>query len=359
MPCTISSVFSTPRLVSILLPISFVAAIAITGCAGGEARPAATPTRVPTTTGTVTEPTATATATEAPAAFIEPSPTELPPEPTATEAPPAPAIEPSPAASIEVNPPQLVLGGAVIVYLNADASAATMTFGGLQYPMVFDGTRWWAVAGVGAFSETGEAPVTIVYSPSDGPPEASIEGSIPIAYREFTIENIQLDPGTSALLDPAIVNNEEALRASIFAGYTTQRLWDGPFLAPADAPLSSTYGIGRSYNSAPVSSYHRGTDFAGAEGDPAYAAAGGRVVFARELMVRGNTIIIDHGAGVFTAYCHLSAISVSEGEVVDARQLIGQIGSTGLVTGPHLHWEVVVRGVEVDGELWLAGAAGQ
>jgi murein DD-endopeptidase MepM/ murein hydrolase activator NlpD len=71
--------------------------------------------------------------------------------------------------------------------------------------------------------------------------------------------------------------------------------------------------------------------------------------------VRGNTIILDHGAGVMSAYNHLSEFAVTEGQAVMPGQIIGKMGSTGLVTGPHLHWEVIVRGVEVDAELWLTG----
>jgi murein DD-endopeptidase MepM/ murein hydrolase activator NlpD len=71
--------------------------------------------------------------------------------------------------------------------------------------------------------------------------------------------------------------------------------------------------------------------------------------------VRGNSVIIDHGGGVFTAYHHLSRIDVTQGQSLAASQQVGLCGSTGLVTGPHLHWEVLVRGVEVDGELWLKG----
>jgi murein DD-endopeptidase MepM/ murein hydrolase activator NlpD len=259
---------------------------------------------------------------------------------------------------VEFAPGELVQGGAVVVYFNEPATAATMTFGGKQYPMLFDGARWWAMIGVGAFSEPGVAPIAIAYNPADGSPQTTVESSIAIVDREFPVENIELDDSTSSLLDPAIVNNEEALRATIFSGYTTQRLWDGFFQAPGAGAISSSYGIARSYNSGPVTSYHRGTDFIGAEGDPVYAAAAGRVVFAEALQVRGNAVIVDHGVGVFTTYNHLSAINVAEGEMVSAGQLIGQIGATGLVTGPHLHWEVVVRGVEVDGELWLSGNVG-
>jgi murein DD-endopeptidase MepM/ murein hydrolase activator NlpD len=362
-------VTESPRFL-VRLALFGLAALTLTACDDGIEVPEPTATSravvaaptapaVPTAAATEPAPTeapATATPTVEPAGAIEPlaTPTEAPPEPPATAEPPL-----TPAAAVEFNPPQLVLGGAVLAYLNQPATAATLTFGGLQYPMLFDGARWWAIIGVGAFAELGVAPVTIAYNPADGSPQTAVESAIEITYREFPVENIELDPGTASLLDPAIVNNEEALRSAIFSGYTTQRLWDGAFVTPADGPLSSIYGVARSYNGAPVSSYHRGTDFAGTTGDPAYAAAAGRVVFAQELQVRGNTVIIDHGVGVFTAYGHLSAITVAEGDVVTARQNIGQIGSTGLVTGPHLHWEVVVRGVEVDGELWLSGAAGQ
>ena len=365
-----------PRLV-IALALATLTSTALVACGDGLALPAApTPTRVPVLaptapglpTGSAVEqrPTesppaavpAAATPTEPPVGALTPleTATEVPPQEMPTPEPTAP---PEPAAAIEFNPPQLVQGGAAIVYFNQPATAATMTFGGKQYPMLFDGDRWWAIIGIGAFSEPGDAPVTVAYNPADGSPQASLSGSIPIVAREFEVENIDLDPETSALLDPAIVNNEEALRATIFSGYTTQRLWDGPFQPPAPSAISSVYGVARSYNGGPVSSYHRGTDFIGSDGDPVYAAAAGRVVFVDELQVRGNTVIIDHGVGVFTAYNHLSGFSVAEGEMVTAGQLIGQLGSTGLVTGPHLHWEVIVRGIEVDGELWLSGAVGQ
>ena len=151
------------------------------------------------------------------------------------------------------------------------------------------------------------------------------------------------------------MQNEINLRASIYSGYTPARLWSGPFVRPNGAALSSQYGEGRSYNGGPVTDYHRGTDFAAQEGAPVVAAARGRVAFTGELQVRGGSIMIDHGAGVFTAYHHLSAIDVSEGQIVNAGARIGAVGSNGLATGPHLHWEVIVRGIEVDGLDWLQG----
>jgi murein DD-endopeptidase MepM/ murein hydrolase activator NlpD len=88
------------------------------------------------------------------------------------------------------------------------------------------------------------------------------------------------------------------------------------------------------------------------------AAAHGIVAFAGSLTVRGVSVIIDHGAGVFTGYHHLSRIDVAEGQEVVAGQIVGAVGMTGLATGPHLHWELVVQGVNVDPVFWtFAGVA--
>jgi murein DD-endopeptidase MepM/ murein hydrolase activator NlpD len=118
------------------------------------------------------------------------------------------------------------------------------------------------------------------------------------------------------------------------------------------------YGAGRSYNGGPVTDYHKGTDIVAEEGAPVVAANTGRVAFAGSLSVRGGSVIVDHGAGVFSAYHHLSALAVVEGQLVTKGELVGAVGHTGLAEGPHLHWEIVVRGVEVDALLWTQAEYG-
>jgi murein DD-endopeptidase MepM/ murein hydrolase activator NlpD len=169
---------------------------------------------------------------------------------------------------------------------------------------------------------------------------------------EFLVEQVTLGEEASALLDPALVAQEEATRASVYANTTPERLWTGAFLMPINGPISSPYGVGRSYNGAPVTSYHHGTDFAVDEGTPVAASNGGRVAFAGALPVRGNSVIIDHGAGVFSAYHHLVSTVMTQGQSVNAGDLVGYVGMTGLATGPHLHWEIVVGGINVDPVLW-------
>jgi murein DD-endopeptidase MepM/ murein hydrolase activator NlpD len=135
------------------------------------------------------------------------------------------------------------------------------------------------------------------------------------------------------------------------------RTWSGLFAPPVPEELKacfpSTFGNRRSYNGSAYQYFHTGLDFCGRTGVEIYAPAPGRVVFADSLIVRGNATVIDHGWGVYTAYAHQSEILVSVGDWVDTGQLIGLVGKTGRVTGPHLHWEVIVGGIQVDPLDWL------
>jgi murein DD-endopeptidase MepM/ murein hydrolase activator NlpD len=135
-------------------------------------------------------------------------------------------------------------------------------------------------------------------------------------------------------------------------------LWAGIFSIPVDPIFadcwSSRFGSRRSYNNSDYIYYHSGLDFCGQVGDPIYAAAAGVVVFTGLLTVRGNATMIDHGWGVYTAYMHQSEILVQAGDWVEQGQLIGRVGNTGRVEGPHLHFEVLVGGVPVDPLVWLS-----
>jgi murein DD-endopeptidase MepM/ murein hydrolase activator NlpD len=139
---------------------------------------------------------------------------------------------------------------------------------------------------------------------------------------------------------------------------TTEKMWEGKFAAPVPEVFKdcfpSTFGNRRSYNGSAYNYFHTGLDFCGTRGVEIYAPAPGVVVYTGQLIVRGNSTVIDHGWGVYTAYAHQSEIFVAEGDRVEKGQLIGLIGATGRVTGPHLHFEVIVGGVQVDPKDWLA-----
>ena len=125
------------------------------------------------------------------------------------------------------------------------------------------------------------------------------------------------------------------------------RLWEGPFLFPLEHTISTAFGVKRVMNRK-VTSIHKGVDIRGKEGDEVRASNKGRVVFAEELFFGGNTIILDHGQGIFTLYMHLSSFSVKPEDVISKGDVIGYVGSSGRSSGPHLHFGVNIQGISVN-----------
>ena len=116
---------------------------------------------------------------------------------------------------------------------------------------------------------------------------------------------------------------------------------------PVPGEVISAFGKRSVYNGQPRSP-HRGADFRGATGTPIRAPNAGKVVLASDLYYTGNTVILDHGLGLYSYFGHMSAISVEEGALVQTGEIVGKVGATGLVTGPHLHWTVCLVGVRID-----------
>jgi len=133
----------------------------------------------------------------------------------------------------------------------------------------------------------------------------------------------------------------------IYAHFTPKRYWSTPFSLPMDSPVTSTFGTARLLNGT-LNSFHSGTDFRAKPGTPVDAVNDGVVVLAKERYFAGNSVLIDHGEGLYTCYYHLSRIDVKTGERITKGEQIGLSGSTGRVTGPHLHFAVMLQGVQVD-----------
>ena len=131
------------------------------------------------------------------------------------------------------------------------------------------------------------------------------------------------------------------------ASHGTPRQYDEPFQVPRESRITSRFGTGREFNGEVVSR-HFGTDFDGKVGAPVHAANAGRVVLVGWFYLAGRVVYIDHGEGLISAYFHLSRALVKTGETVRRGQVIGEVGQTGRVTGPHLHWVMRYGGVSVD-----------
>jgi murein DD-endopeptidase MepM/ murein hydrolase activator NlpD len=163
---------------------------------------------------------------------------------------------------------------------------------------------------------------------------------------------LQVDPST---LDETLTKPEDELISNIAAPFNSEKYWIDEFNYPVDQPIciKSWFGNRRSYNDQPYNRFHTGADFGVCANLNIYAPADGKVVFTDSLLTRGNSTLIDHGLGVYSGFWHQETILVEEGQFVKAGELIGIIGNTGRSTGPHLHWELIVNGVQVDPLPWV------
>jgi len=166
----------------------------------------------------------------------------------------------------------------------------------------------------------------------------------------FATEKLQVSKQFVAP-DPAQLKRaqeEQQRLRTIFQQVTPNRLWNGGFRLPLDGvSTGGNFGRRRVLNGQ-AGSPHGGVDFPAATGTPVHAAQSGRVVLAEELFFSGNTVVVDHGLGIYTFYGHLSAIDVKAGDPVEAGTVLGKVGATGRVTGPHLHWGLTVTRARVN-----------
>lgn len=268
---------------------------------------------------------------------------------------------PTPFSAVEKVPSPVVQGQTLVVRVHTIRPVEVsgtfdeqlLTF----VPQTGQDYAYWALAGVGVLTRTGPHDLYLTARDEVGG-VTTVTESVPVVAGSFEVQNIYLSPEVSALLDPVLVRDEQQRVADVMDDFTPSPAWRGLFQVPlhGEINVSSPFGGQRSYNGGPVASYHGGVDFEADEGTPVYAAATGHVVLAEPLRVRGNAIIIDHGMGVYTGYWHLSGIAVQAGQTVLAGDLIGYVGSTGLSTAPHLHWELQVNNVQVDPFQWTKQA---
>jgi murein DD-endopeptidase MepM/ murein hydrolase activator NlpD len=209
-----------------------------------------------------------------------------------------------------------------------------------------DGDRTWrALVGIDLDVKPGTYPIAV---------EAD-EGAARTTYqlvvkprlfrtRRLTVNEAFVTPPPS---EQARIERDAALLTSTWNASAAERLWTAPFIRPVPQEANSAFGTRSIFNGKPRNA-HGGADFLSPAGTPIHAPNAGRIAVARDLYFSGNTVIIDHGMGLFSMLAHLSAIDVHEGDRVAAGQILGLVGATGRVTGPHLHWAVRAGGARVD-----------
>jgi murein DD-endopeptidase MepM/ murein hydrolase activator NlpD len=263
---------------------------------------------------------------------------------------------PAPFTAVEVTPQTLVEGKTARIRITTGtASLLSGTFLGREVNVASEenNTRHTILQGVPLFTEAGIYPLELVAVDTVNDSVTGFTLNLQVAAGPYGREYIRLLAGRDGLLDANVEQAELGIIQNVTRPFTEPRSINGPMGLPSAATIISPFGTRRSFNGGPFDRFHSGTDFAGAPGTPVLATAAGRVVLADTLNVRGVATVIDHGWGIYTGYWHQSQQYVQVGEYVTTGQVIGTIGSTGRVTGAHLHWEVWVGGVPVDPMQWV------
>ena len=269
------------------------------------------------------------------------------------ESDPGSSLEPL-VTKLELAPLPLVQGSTAVVHIAASQPVEIAgSLNGKDLHFFSNGENdYVAIQGIYALAEPGLAEFGLEVKTADGETRS---------YQQMLLlqdgyypkdEPLTVDPAT---LDKAVTGPEDDLIRQTTAPANPQRAWSGIFRLPVDEPycIRSWYGNRRSYNGSGYIYFHTGLDYGVCATLNIYAPAPGTVVYTGPLTVRGNATIIDHGWGVYSGFWHQSEILVEQGQTVQAGDLIGMIGGTGRVTGPHLHWEVWANGVQVNPQEWL------
>jgi murein DD-endopeptidase MepM/ murein hydrolase activator NlpD len=267
------------------------------------------------------------------------------------------ALSPGPdAAPLHVSAPAGILqpGSVTLLTITGEAplpSLRARAMGRELSPVQIDGRTWQVLVGIDLEVKPGSYAVEI----SGADPGTRATYLLAVKSRRFPTRTLTVDPDlvTPPPQEMARIAREAERLRRLWDTPAGPRIWEGPFIRPVPDPANSSFGTRSIYNGQPRSP-HGGTDFLSGTGRAIKAPNAGRVVLAEPLYFTGGTVVIDHGLAVLSLFAHLSSIGVREGDLVKTGDVIGEVGATGRVTGPHLHWAVRVSGARVDPLLLLA-----
>jgi murein DD-endopeptidase MepM/ murein hydrolase activator NlpD len=243
-----------------------------------------------------------------------------------------------------IQPGELVL---LKIATREKTQSVRVTGMGREFPTFSEGaTEWRALVGIDLDVKPGRYDLSVVAgdAAADQTTYRLVVAGKKFATRQLTVDPAFVNPPAEAQV--RIQTDAERL-TRVWAASSPVRLWSGAFVRPVTAPANSAFGTRSVFNGEPRSP-HGGADFSSPAGTPVASPNAGRVVVAADLYFTGNTVVIDHGLGLFSLFAHLQSMDVKEGDTVVTSLVLGKVGATGRVTGPHLHWTVRVNDARVD-----------
>jgi len=207
---------------------------------------------------------------------------------------------------------------------------------------------WTTFVGVDLDTKAGDHKADVLFTMEDGRVDKR-DIVVKVVEKKYPMTELKVDDRyvelSKANLERA--NRETKEMEAIYSTVTKDIVPDSPFTVPIPGGTGANFGHRRVFNGQPRAP-HAGADLRATTGTPVHATNQGRVVLAKNLFFTGNTVILDHGLGIYSLYAHLSRIDVKRGDPVNNGQVVGLAGATGRVTGPHLHWGMRVQGARVD-----------
>ncbi len=252
-------------------------------------------------------------------------------------------------------PQQLAVpGGIVNIELGYIVNPAPQVFFQKKRVLVLENDKkWYAIVGIPLKTKAGKHAIQV------GSGKKSTDIYFDIADKDYPAQYITIKNKRMVNPNPDDIKRITSERPAIYKALTTwtKQPVDGlSFSLPVDGRLSSPFGLKRFFNNQPKNP-HSGLDIAARTGAPITAPAPGIVINTGSYYYNGNTVFLDHGQGLITGYFHMSKISVTTGQLVDSGTKLGEVGATGRVTGPHLHWNVYLNNTKVDPALFVPALA--
>jgi murein DD-endopeptidase MepM/ murein hydrolase activator NlpD len=260
------------------------------------------------------------------------------------------ALAPSLVSAFELPKESAVPGGVKIIRLNLGGGATPyVEIDGNRALVIKDGQHWTAVIGIPLSATLGSEGVYVRDA------DLRQRQEFVVRYKRYATQSLTVAPGKVDLSpeDLARVNNEKPIIERAMSRWSDEQPQTLRMEQPIPGVRSSSFGMRRIFNGQSRNP-HAGMDIAAPTGTPVKAPLAGTVIDTGNFFFNGNTVFLDHGRGLISMYCHLSAINVQPGQKLAVGETLGEVGMTGRVTGPHLHWGLSLNRAWVDPELFVA-----